>query len=149
MIEYFSQNLWLLWLLVAIVCLILELSSGTFFIMCFAIGAVAACISALVSPSVTVQILVFALFSVLSIYVVRPFAMKYLHRRKGDKVSNADAIIDRIGTVVEAIDENGYGRVQIDGDDWKSLSSDGHRIEKGMKVRVIARDSIIITVEKV
>ena len=41
MIEFFTSNLWLIWVIISIVCLILELSSGDFFILCFAIGAAA------------------------------------------------------------------------------------------------------------
>ena len=39
MIEYFQQNMWQLWTLIGVICLILELTSGDFFIMCFSIGA--------------------------------------------------------------------------------------------------------------
>ena len=40
MIEYILQNMWQVWAVIAVVCLILELSSGDFFIICFSIGAV-------------------------------------------------------------------------------------------------------------
>lgn len=43
MIEYFSQNLWQVWAIIAVLCLILELFSGDFFILCFAIGAACHC----------------------------------------------------------------------------------------------------------
>ena len=37
--EYLSHNLWLVWTSVMFICLILELSSGDFYVTCFAIGA--------------------------------------------------------------------------------------------------------------
>ena len=37
--EYLSHNLWLIWTSVMFICLILELSSGDFYVTCFAIGA--------------------------------------------------------------------------------------------------------------
>ena len=43
MIDYLSQHLWQFWAVVAVVCLILELTAGDFFIMCFSIGAAFAC----------------------------------------------------------------------------------------------------------
>ena len=46
MIDYFFANMWQIWAIVAVVCLILELSSGDFFITCFSIGAVFAVIGA-------------------------------------------------------------------------------------------------------
>lgn len=140
--------MWQLWAIVCIVCLILELFSGDFFIMCFSIGAFVACIVSLVMPSITGQIILFAVVSVLCLLFVRPVALRYLHRNKGEKVSNADALIGRVGRVSQAIEADGFGRVAIDGDDWKAQSADGTAIEKGVNVKVVGRDSIIITVER-
>jgi membrane protein implicated in regulation of membrane protease activity len=147
MIEYLSENMWQLWAVVAVVGLILELSSGDFFIFCFAIGAMGA---AVVSPvaDVYVQIAVLLVLTTVCIFTVRPFALKYLHRDEDDRASNADALLGRTGCVTEAIKAGGYGRVAIDGDDWKAQSADGQEIADGTKVRVVARESIIITVEK-
>ena len=39
MIEYISQHVWQLWAVIAVICLILELMAGDFFIICFSIGA--------------------------------------------------------------------------------------------------------------
>ena len=39
MIDYISQNLWLFWTVITFLCLIMELSSGDFYVTCFAIGA--------------------------------------------------------------------------------------------------------------
>ena len=49
--------------------------------------------------------------------------------------------------MVETIETGGFGRVAIDGDVWKAVSEDGTAIEKGQKVTVVSRDSIIITVK--
>jgi membrane protein implicated in regulation of membrane protease activity len=95
------------------------------------------------------QLAIFAVFSVLSLLVIRPVAVKYFYRKSEQKVSNADAIIGRVGEVSETIEPNGFGRVKLDGDDWKAQSQDAMRIEKGTRVRILSRDSIIVTVEKV
>ena len=52
MIEYFLQNMWQVWGIIAVLCLILELSSGDFFIICFSIGAVFAIIAAVIGLNV-------------------------------------------------------------------------------------------------
>ena len=46
MTEFFMQHFWLLWLIVAIVCLSLEMTSGDFFLTCFAIGAMVSVLAA-------------------------------------------------------------------------------------------------------
>ena len=148
MIEYFAANLWQLWAAIAVICLILELSSGDFFIICFSIGAVFGLLSALLGLNIYGQILLFALFSLLSIFLVRPVALRYLHRNEEQRVSNADALMGRVGHVVETVKANGYGRVQIDGDIWKSVTNEATDIPAGTRVRVIGRESTIITVEK-
>ncbi len=147
MVDYFLSNLWQLWALVCILCLILELSSGDFFIMCFSIGAlVAACIAPVTTG--TVQLIVFSVISILSLLFVRPVALKYLHKPADERTSNIDAIIGRTGRVSETIERNGHGRVAIDGDDWKAVSVDGEEIAKGELVEVISIESIIITVQR-
>ena len=40
MIDYISQNLWLFWTVITFLCLIMEVSSGDFYVTCFAIGAI-------------------------------------------------------------------------------------------------------------
>lgn len=145
MIEYFLANMWQIWAIVAIVCLILELSSGDFFIICFSIGSVFAVISAALGLNVYWQLFIFSLFSVLSIFFVRPLALRWLHKNEPNKVSNADALLGRTGRVAEAIKAGGSGYVQIDGDMWRAVSQKD--IAVGETVRVVGRESTIITVE--
>ena len=145
MIEYFLSNMWQIWAVIAVICLILELSSGDFFIICFSIGAVFALISAVVGLSIYWQIFIFAIFSLLSVLFVRPVALRWLHKNEPHKPSNADALLGRTGKVTEAISIGNSGYVQIDGDMWKAVSSTD--IPIGTTVRVIGRESTIITVE--
>lgn len=147
MIEYFTSNLWLIWIIVSILCLILELSSGDFFLLCFAIGAAAGAIIAGCGLSLTWQIIIVALASALSLMLVRPALLKKLHKPNRERLSNAEAMIGQTGRVSEDIEANGYGRVAIDGDDWKARSADGSAIDKGSRVRVVKMDSIILTVK--
>ena len=58
-------------------------------------------------------------------------------------------MIGREGRVTEDIEAGGYGRVAVDGDDWKALSADGNAISKGTRVRITKMDSIIATVEPI
>ncbi len=147
MLEYFSDKIWLVWVLVSILCLILELFSGDMFILCFAIGALGGSIASALGGGIVVQLVTFAIVTLISLYVFRPIALRFLHRKDEDRVSNADAIIGREGRVSQTIEVNGYGRVALDGDDWKAKSVGGIFIDKDTPVRIVDRDSIIITVE--
>ena len=147
MIDYFLQNMWQIWAIVAIVCLILELSSGDFFIICFSIGGVFALISAALGINIYWQLFIFAIFSLLSVIFVRPVALRWLHKNEPKKTSNADALLGRTGRVTEAIKAGKSGYVKIDGDMWKAVSQKDIAVDE--TVRVIGRESTIITVESI
>ena len=146
MIEYLAQHLWQMWAVVAVICLILELTAGDFFIICFSIGSVFAAITAALGGGIYLQLLMFAVFTLISLFWVRPFAQRYLHKGEDNRVSNADALIDRKGRVVETVKADGFGRVQIDGDIWKAVTNEPEDIAEGKNVRVVGRESTIITV---
>ena len=117
------MSLPLLWTIVFFGCLIIELSSGDFYFVCFALGAIASLIAAACDVPLLYQLLVWAVASVICLVFVRPSLVKRLHNRK-ERKSNADALIGRTGTVTETIPANGHGYVQIDGDVWRSISAD-------------------------
>ena len=146
MMEYLLANMWQIWGIIAVLCLILELSSGDFFIICFSIGAVFSIIGAAIGLSIYWQIFIFAVFSLLSVLFVRPVALRWLHKNEPNRASNADALLGRTGKVTEAIPADGNGYVQIDGDLWKAVTS-GADIPVGTTVRVVGRESTIVSVE--
>lgn len=149
MIDYLAQHLWQMWAVIAVVCLILELMAGDFFIICFSIGAVFTALVAAVGGGIYLQLLTFAVFSLISLFWVRPFAKRYLRKGEDTRVSNADALLGRQGRVVETVKADGFGRVQIDGDIWKTVTNEVQDIPEGSNVRVIGRESTIITVETI
>ena len=148
MIDYIIQNLWLAWLLLGLVCLILEMTNGDFYIMCLAIGSFSASIASAFTDSLVVQVIIFVIFSLLSIFLVRPIAVRYLHNGADNRQSNVDALIGREGKVTDRIEAGGYGRVKIDGDSWKAKSVDGLDIMEGVDVRILRLESIIAIVER-
>lgn len=149
LIHYLADYMWQTWAVVAVICLILELMNGDFFIMCFAIGGACAAICAALGAGFYWQMGVFALFTLISLFLVRPFALRYLHKNDDPRPSNADALIGRKGRVVEAIPADGFGRVAIDGDVWKAVSAAGTEIPCGANVSVKSMESITVTVEEI
>ena len=147
MADYTMNNVWQIWAIVAVICLILELSSGDFFIICFSIGAVASAIGAAIGLNIYWQLAIFAAVALASIFFVRPIALRYLHKNEPNRPSNADALIGRIGRVTETIKTGDYGRVAIDGDVWKAVSNSATDITAGSTVKVTDRKSTIIQVE--
>lgn len=150
MIDYISQNLWLIWTVVTFVCMILELSSGDFYVTCFAIGALVSIVTALVGLPFWAQVVVWAVCSILSIRLIRPHLVHLISRGADHRRSNADALTGQIGEVTQCIVKGDYGRVKLDGDDWKAEAPTATAdIQLGTKVRVVGRESIILQVEPI
>lgn len=148
MIDYFAANLWAIWASIAIICLIIELGSGDFFVTCFAIGAISAMLVSFFPAPLWLQVLFLIVCSVLSLIFIRPTLVRKMHN-KSERLSNSDALIGREGKVIEAIAPGEYGYVKVDGDEWKSYSDDASTIEIGETVKIIGRESIIVHVERV
>ncbi|MCR5013290.1 MAG: NfeD family protein [Bacteroidales bacterium] len=137
-----------IWLIAAIVLVIIEILTAGFGVICFAIGALFSALTDYLGASLVWQLVVFAAVSLLAFFFLRPVFLRFLDRKTKDVKTNADALIGKTAIVSETIDATANtGRVAIDGDDWKAVSEDGSVIEKGQKVHVVNRDSIILTVK--
>ncbi|MCQ2158947.1 MAG: NfeD family protein [Bacteroidales bacterium] len=143
------MQIWHIWILIALAFFILEIFTAGFAVACFSFGAIGAAIGALCGLSLLWQLVIFAVISLLALIFVRPLVVKIFYKKGADEKTNADAIIGRKGRVSQTIDPvTGKGRVALDGDDWKAVSENGEKIEKGERVEIIGRDSIVITVKK-
>ena len=71
MVEYFLQHIWMIWAVVAFVCLIMEMTSGDFFITCFGIGALCAMGVSLTPAPFWLQVVAYV--NVAVAYIYRPF----------------------------------------------------------------------------
>ena len=145
MSEFLLNHLWEAWAIAALVFLVLELMAGDFFMMCLAVGAVVSALAAAVGIAFLPSIAVFAVVTLACLLLLRPKMLKRMARR--GRKSNADALVGKTGTVKEEIKAGSYGYVAIDGDMWRSVSSDGVAIAAGTKVVVVSRESIVLTVK--
>lgn len=137
------------WLIIGVALIILEVFTPSFFAASLAIGAFAAAVVSFFDASLAMQLGTFSALGLASVFFVRPLATKYFYA-VGDVKTNADALIGRKGTIIQAIEDDiNYGRVAIDGDEWQCKSANGQSIEPGSKVIVTQRESIILTVEPI
>ena len=143
------MDIWVYWVVAALVLFIVEMFTSGFAVICLAIGALGGAAASLLDWSLEFQLLVFAVVSFVALIAVRPI-LKRLFFSKGEKVqTNVDAIIGKRGVVcveIEADDDN--GRVMIDGLDWRAKSDNNEPLPVGTKVEVVERDSVILTVKK-
>lgn len=144
------MTIWQIWLLIAALFVVIEIFTSGFAVACFSVGCVFGAILAACELSLTWQVVAFAIGTFLAFVVIRPIVMKFLDKKTNDNgvKTNMDSIIGKTAVVTEKIEENGFGRVKIDGDDWKAQTSDGSAVEVGTKVKIEAFESIILTVKK-
>jgi len=103
----------------------------------FAVGAVAAAVTAGIGGDVVVQVLVFVVVSVALIAVVRPIATR--HRATLPQLATGiDALKGKQAVVLERVDGSGGGRIKLAGEIWSARSLDADRAyEPGQEVDVV------------
>ena len=112
-----------------------EMITAGFFLLPFAIGAVAAAILAFANVAVPVQVGAFIGTSILSLWGIKRFAW-----RSEEPVHSIGAkrYVDAKATVVEPIDRiAGTGRVRLDMQQWRATTQLDEVIEPGTEVRVV------------
>ena len=144
------MTIWQIWLLVAAVFVVIEIFTSGFAVACFSVGCVFGAILAACDLSLTWQVVAFAIGTFLAFLLIRPVVMKYIDKKTNNNhiKTNMDNIIGKTAVVTERIEAGGYGRVKIDGDDWKAQTSNGSAIEVGEKVIIESYESIVLTVKK-
>jgi membrane protein implicated in regulation of membrane protease activity len=124
---------YILWLIAAVVALILELMSGTMFLMWVSGGCFVAGVAAALFPAPWVPWATFVVSSSVLLYFGLPLARRL--REQGGRPSNVDRMVGLQAVVLETIDpmEN-TGRVRFESDEWRARSD--HRIQEGMTVTI-------------
>lgn len=118
-----TLNMPIVWLVAMIVLLIVEAIVPGLVSIWFAIGALAALVSALLGAPLWLQMVWFLVVSVVALALTRPLVKKYVNGRV--QPTNADALIGRDCVVTEDIDNiAGTGAVKVDGKVWTARSVD-------------------------
>ena len=145
MIEY----LWAIWLGVFVLALIIEGLSSELVSLWFAFGALIALIVSLI-PGVAwwIQLIVFTVISVATLFALRPILMKFMNRHKVQ--SNVDSLIHKKGKMTKACDQFNHGEVKIDGVIWTAISQEETvSIEQGAIVEITAIDGNKLIVKEI
>lgn len=143
------MEIWQIWIVAALVLIIIEIFTSGFAIACLSVGCILASIGAGLELSLAWQLGLFALGTFFGFIFVRPFVLKLMNKKTNNNVTtNMDNLIGRKAIVTEKVVKDGYGRIKIDGDDWKARLEDDGEIEVGEKVTVVSNESIILIVRK-
>jgi membrane protein implicated in regulation of membrane protease activity len=127
---------WVLWLIVAVVLGLVEVTTLTLVAGFFAGGALAAAIADAFGANLTVEVVVFLAVSVALLGVVRPVVRRHLHPDPATRTGVA-ALIGQSAVVTERIDAH-HGQVKLAGEIWTARPYDPTlAIEPGTTVDVM------------
>lgn len=136
------------WLIAMVALLAVEAAVPGLISIWFAIGALAALISAMFHAPIWLQVVWFVVVSILSLILTRPFVKKYVNSRTTP--TNADMGIGKDAVVVEEIDNlHGKGAVLIDGKTWTArMEMEDQRALPGETVRILRIEGVKMIVER-
>lgn len=133
--------MWQFWLIVAGICLVIEIATVGFLVFWFGIGALFAMITSFFTDNLIIQTVVFILSSTVLLFFTRPFVNKFSPKEKVK--TNAFSIIGKKGIVTQTINPiTGEGQVKVGSEVWSAKSSKDVKIEKGLEVEVLDIDGV-------
>lgn len=136
------------WLILFVIFAALELVSLGLTCIWFAVGALAACVTSLITDNWIIQAIVFIIVTVVVLIFLRPIAIKYINN-KAEK-TNVDSLIGKKVKVLEDIDNvNVKGKVSINGMEWTARSAEGNIIKKDTLVEVMEIEGVKVIVKEV
>lgn len=143
--------LWQIWLIIAGVCLVIEIATVGFLVFWFAIAALITAILSLFIKSIIAQTAIFVVLSAALIFLTRPLAKKLNNKDK--TVTNANSIIGKEAVVTKEINSsssNSIGQIKINGDVWSAIcTSSSTPILVGSKVTILKIEGVKVVVEPV
>ncbi|MCU7812911.1 MAG: NfeD family protein [Candidatus Thiodiazotropha sp. (ex Notomyrtea botanica)] len=145
--QWLSQLNYWHWLILAVLLMILEVFSPGAFLLWLGLAAGVVGLLLLIMPDLSwqVQILLFALLSVMIIVAVRAFLQRrpietdqpHLNRR-------GEQYLDRVFTLQEAI-VNGEGKIRVDDSTWKI---NGEDCPAGTRIKITGVQGVVLLVNR-
>ncbi len=128
--------MWQIWLIIAGLCLVIEIITVGFLIFWFAIGALFAMLISFFTDNILIQTSVFVISSGLLIFATKPLVKKIMNKKETVK-TNVYSIIGKTGIVTNEINSiENLGQVKVDGEIWSAIGENNSAISKGTEVEI-------------
>ena len=143
------MDMTVVWLIAMIVLLVVEGVVPGLISIWFALGALAALVSALLHAPLWLQIVWFLAVSIVALALTRPLAKKYINSKT--QPTNADMLIGKECVVRESIDNVlGTGAVSVDGKVWTARTeSDDMKAPEGSRAVVVRIEGVKLIVKPI
>ncbi|QWW20458.1 NfeD family protein [Schaalia sp. 19OD2882] len=130
---------WFWWVLAAVALGVIEVLSVDLIFLMFGIGALAAALASALGAPLWVQVGVFAVVSLLLLFLVRPWAKSHLARSVPNVRTNSQGLVGEVAVVRDRVTSL-EGRVLLAGEEWSARADQNWEIPVGTRVRVLAID---------
>lgn len=139
----------LCWLLLAALFIVIEIISLGLTTIWFAGGAFVAALAGLAGVSLTIQVALFLIVSIILLVLTRPVAVKYLDSKT--QKTNSEALIGQKAVVLQKIDNlKTEGQVKVNGMEWTARAkTDEMVIPEGEVVTILEIQGVKLIVEPV
>lgn len=141
---------WVYWLIAAILLCILEMFTADFLAATCAIACGAAAAIAGLGGELAAQLTAFAIVASIVLFTVRPIFKKWMYTYSDDRPSNVDALVGKLGRVIDPIAAGEAGRVKLGSEEWRAEAADSKTaIDADSRVEVIRIEgaTLIVTTE--
>lgn len=130
-----AMALWI-WLAISGSLMLVELLTANLLFASLALSALAAAGAAGLGGDIVVQGATFAVAAVVSLWLLRPIALKHLKVKGTKAATNVDALIGASAiTLTEVTDRS--GQIKLTGETWSAVT-EGGAISSDKKVQVVA-----------
>lgn len=137
----------MIWFIIGLVLFLLELILPGFVIFFFAVGAwVTAIVCLIGDPGINLQVIIFAVTSVLALIALRKIIQKKLYFSKDSRSEEVeDEFTGREAVALTDFNAEGKGKVEFKGTSWNAES--GSEIKAGQNLKIIRKDNVKLIVE--
>jgi membrane protein implicated in regulation of membrane protease activity len=117
------MQLWM-WLAASGVLLVIEIITVDLLFASLAFATLMAALANVLNLSVALQGVTFAIAAAISIFILRPIALRHLKKRPANFATNIEALIGAPALSLTEVSENS-GQVKLNGETWSARSVSG------------------------
>jgi membrane protein implicated in regulation of membrane protease activity len=141
---------WQIWMLIGILCVVIEIFDPAFFFLSLGIAAILTGLMSwfIQSTPVALQIVIFVIFSFIAFLSMRKLGKKLLANPGSE--TNIFALKGKPGVVIKTIPPEAKGYVKIESEEWSAISENNLEISEGTKITVtgIEGNKLIVQVRQ-
>ncbi|GGH57512.1 NfeD family protein [Rothia aerolata] len=117
MITWFSENLWALWVLAALIFAVIEMLSLDFFCLMLSVASLLTSIGTFFINGLPLQIVLFAAISLILLLTLRPKLVRRLNRNSPNISTNTEALLGQRVEILQDVTTR-QGLIRLAGDTW-------------------------------